>query len=176
MVDDLAVLAEGNILHSVDICRIIHIIVALTASPISPQASILPVMVCLPFLAVTGFSSSLRLLPLTTPLPGCGQTRIPCIFGARVSVIFSLKYSIGSSTSSLSVSRTFKMEMRTPELPVVSAIGDNFSFFDRELVRVEEQVYVETFLFVLLLFDISGDRRGESLQMGVNGCRSIRMC
>ena len=33
MVDDLAVLAEGNILHSVDICRIIHIIVGFDRQP-----------------------------------------------------------------------------------------------------------------------------------------------
>ena len=33
MVDDLAVLAKGNILHSVDICRIIHIIVGFDRKP-----------------------------------------------------------------------------------------------------------------------------------------------
>ena len=60
------------------------------------------------------------------------------------------------------------MEVRTAGASRVSAQRDEFAFFNRKFIRSEAQVYIETFLFVLFFFEISGDLLGEFLKMAVN--------
>ena len=176
MVDRLAVQTEGNIFHSVDVCRIIHIIVGFDRqSDFSPCFDLAGDGLLAVFgrdrfqlqFTAAAVDHSFALLrtdqdSLYFRCAGVGYLLLE-IFD-RVEDLFAFRVA------------HFKMEMRATRTSGVSTVGDNFSFFDRELVRVEEQVHVEAFLFVLLRLDISGDGRGESLQMSVDGRRPVRMC
>ena len=176
MVDDLAVQPEGDIFHSVDVCRVIHIIVGFDRQPdFSPcfdlaGEGLFPVFGCGRFqlqftaAAVDRSFALLRADQDSLYLRGAGVGYLFFEIFDRVEDLFAFRVA------------HFEMEMRASRTSGVPAVGDNFSFFDRELVRVEEQVHVEAFLFVLLRFDILGDGRGESLQMAVDGGRSVRMC
>ena len=176
MVDNLAVQTEGNIFHSVDVCRIIHIIVGFNRqSDFSPGFDLTGDGL----LAI--FGRDRFKLQFTTAAVDHSFALLRAdqdsLYFRRTGIGYLL-FEIFDRVEDLFTLRVahFEMEMRTSRTSGVSTVGDDFPFFDRELVRVEEQVHVEAFLLVLLCFEVSGDGRSESLQMAVDGCRPVRMC